>query len=69
MSVQLSIVAQVFTVHELEPHLRLRIDSMEPAWASLSPSLCLSAFLSPSLKKKRKKKDNKKNLKNKHNPR
>ena len=27
-------------VHETEPHVRLCADSMEPAWDSLTPSLC-----------------------------
>ena len=26
------------TIHETEPHVGLRVDSMEPAWDSLSPS-------------------------------
>ena len=42
-------------VHEFEPHVRLRADSAEPAWDSLSPfSLCFSpnCALSLSLSKK-----------------
>ena len=27
-------------VHEFEPHVRLRVDSVEPAWDPLSPFLC-----------------------------
>ena len=29
------------TVREMEPHIRLRTDSVKPAWDSLSPSLSL----------------------------
>ena len=37
-------------VHEFEPHVRLWTDSTEPAWESLSLSLCPSPTLSRSLK-------------------
>ena len=36
------------TVHEFEPYSRLCIDSVEPAWDSLSSSLSLSLSLSLS---------------------
>ena len=36
-------------VHEIEPHIRLCTDSTEPAWDSLSLSLCPSPAYSLSL--------------------
>ena len=30
-------------IHETEPHVRLCADNTEPAWDSLSPSLCPSS--------------------------
>ena len=40
-----------FMVHEVEPHVGLCADSMEPAWDSLSPSLSDPLPLAHSLSK------------------
>ena len=40
------------TVRGFEPHVRLCADSSEPAWDSLSPSLCLSDLPLLSLSQK-----------------
>ena len=39
-----------FTVHEIEPGVKLCADRAEPAWDSLSPPLSNSPLLSLSLK-------------------
>ena len=54
LSVGLLVSAQVMIslFHEIEPHIELCADSMEPACDSLSPSLCPpSLMLSLSLSK------------------
>ena len=38
-----------FVVREIEPHVGLCADSVEPAWDSLSPSLSAPSLLSLSL--------------------
>ena len=50
-SLQLLILAQG-SVHEFEPHIKLRADSAEPAWDSLSFPPFLPLFPLPSLKNK-----------------
>ena len=51
LSLQLLISAQVMIsqVHEFEPHVGLCADSVQPAWDSLSFSLCPSFTLPLSL--------------------
>ena len=40
-------------VHEFEPHIRLCADGVQPAWDSVSPSLCPSPTRSLCLSPKR----------------